>query len=356
MTLGDGLLGRKNALNLVRLLLATAVVLSHTRPVGGFGQDPVIGGRGLGAWAVSGFFAISGYLICASRERLPWRQFAVSRMLRIYPAYWLSLVAVAAIFAPAAALATDTSFDPIAAGKFVIVNLAAPVQWRFGAAIGHAAHPEAWNAPLWTLTDEMCCYVIAGVALTLAVVRRRAVLILSGAMVAITILNLVLVPHGGLSDTQFPALLHLLGFFTAGAFFWAVRDRVSVRPRLVLLSLAALTAVGFAHASDQLGALPVAYLVLAVGATLPSQIGQRRDLSYGLYIFGWPIQTTLYLIGASRLGWTAYCVLSFAGTVPMAWASWTFVERRALRLRSQFFSPSMPQSPAPTALEARTFA
>ena len=310
--LGESLRGRDNALNLVRLILAAAVVISHSRPLGGFGPDPVIGGRGLGAWAVAGFFAISGYLICASRVRLPWQQFAAARMIRIYPGYWLSLVAVAAVVAPTAAAVTGTRFSPVDAMKYVFLNLAAPVRWSFGDAILQAAHPESWNAPLWTLTDEMCCYVVAGVALAFALVRRRAAWVAGGALAALMILNMALDSSDALSGTRFLDLVHLLGFFTAGALVWAVGDQVHVRGSLVSMASC------LAHATDQIAALPVAHLVLAVGASLPGRIGQRRDLSYGLYIFGWPIQTFLCLVGVARWGWAAYFLISFVFMIPVA--------------------------------------
>lgn len=42
-------LGRENALNLIRLVLAVLVIVSHSFPIGGFGPDPSIGGLGLGS-------------------------------------------------------------------------------------------------------------------------------------------------------------------------------------------------------------------------------------------------------------------------------------------------------------------
>ena len=360
MTLGEGLRGRDNALNLVRLLLAGTVVLSHTRPVGGFGPDPVIGGRGLGSWAVAGFFAISGYLICASRDRLAAKEFVVSRMLRIYPGYWLSLVAVAGVFAPIAAVATGTHFDGSAALSFVLVNLVAPLQFGFGDALTGAAHPEAWNAPLWTLSPEMLCYTAVGVALTSLVVRRRALLFGSAALVAVTVSPLLLQAAHRPSAGALLDFLHLLGFFTAGAVAWALRDRITVRAPFAAVSLAALCTAGLAHATDELAPLPLAYLVLSAGCVARPGFTRQVDLSYGLYILSWPIQTTLYLMGAARLGWAAYCALTFAIAVPVAYASWTCIEKPALELRRRLRRPATheprlpvgPSGPGPSPVAA----
>lgn len=353
MTLGEGLRGRDNALNLVRLLLAGTVVLSHTRPVGGFGPDPMIGGRGLGSWAVAGFFAISGYLICASRDRLGAKTFVVSRMLRIYPGYWLSLVAVAGVFAPVAAFSTGTRFDGSAALSFVLVNLVAPLQFGFGDALTRAAHPEAWNAPLWTLSPEMLCYTVAGLALTSAVVRRRAVLFSSAALVAVTVTPHLLEAAHRLSAGGLLDFLHLLGFFTAGALAWTLRDRITVRAPLAAVSLAALCVAGLAHATNELAPLPLAYLVLAAGCVARPGFTRELDLSYGLYILSWPIQTTLYLVGAARLGWAAYTAVTFAIAVPAAYASWICVEKPALGLRRRLRGAATRGPQAPVGLAAR---
>lgn len=51
---------RDNALDLIRILLAILIIVSHSFPVGGFGPDPAVGSLSLGHFAVGGFFSISG--------------------------------------------------------------------------------------------------------------------------------------------------------------------------------------------------------------------------------------------------------------------------------------------------------
>ncbi|WP_270886475.1 acyltransferase family protein [Pedococcus sp. 5OH_020] len=347
MTLGDHLGSRDNALSSLRLLLAGIVIASHAPSIGGFGPEPRVGGGTLGAWAVAGFFAISGYLVSGSRERLSWQDFALARMLRIYPGYWGALCAVALGFAPIGAVATGSPVDLGGGLRFVAVNVLVPVQWAFGDAIGQAARPEAWDGPLWTLTHEMLCYVVAGVALTWRLVRSRPGVCAAGALTAVTAASLILDELGVGTGRRAIDLLHLLGFFLAGALLWALREHVHARWSLGALSFCALVVVGAAGAANQLAALPLAYLVLALGAALPIRIGAVRDLSYGLYIFGWPVQTTLYLLGASALGSHAFLLLSLAATLPCAWASWAIVESRALRLRRSAPSRSLGHPDVP---------
>lgn len=66
---GDALSGRDNALNALRLLLAVVVLVWHSFVVLGRDADGALASMGA-TWAVNGFFAVSGYLICGSRLRL----------------------------------------------------------------------------------------------------------------------------------------------------------------------------------------------------------------------------------------------------------------------------------------------
>jgi peptidoglycan/LPS O-acetylase OafA/YrhL len=83
---------------------------------------------------------------------------------------------------------------------------------------------------------------------------------------------------------------------------------------------------------DLLGALPLAYLVLAFGAWCPLLRGIRRDLSDGVYVYAWPVQQGLALAGAQRFGPVVFMVAAVMLVVPLAWLSWTYVERPALRM------------------------
>src|SRR3954449_9515059 len=55
---------RDNALNALRLLFASVVLVDHAWILGGFStHDPSIGGLALGGWGVGAVFALSGFLL-----------------------------------------------------------------------------------------------------------------------------------------------------------------------------------------------------------------------------------------------------------------------------------------------------
>jgi peptidoglycan/LPS O-acetylase OafA/YrhL len=55
----------------------------------------------------------------------------------------------------------------------------------------------------------------------------------------------------------------------------------------------------------------------------------RNDLSYGTYVYGFPLQQALLMSGV-RPSWPVFTALSIAITVAMAALSWRFVERPTL--------------------------
>lgn len=93
---------RSNGLNGVRLVLAFAVLVSHSFALTGR-PEPDVGGLTLGRWAVLCFFAVSGYLITGSRLNLGAGRFVWHRALRIFPGYWLVCVVAAFVLAPTVA-------------------------------------------------------------------------------------------------------------------------------------------------------------------------------------------------------------------------------------------------------------
>src|SRR5271169_6599804 len=70
-------------------------------------------------------------------------------------------------------------------------------------------------------------------------------------------------------------------------------------------------------------------IYLALNRRLPPVPAARfGDLSYGLYIYGWPIeQCVVYFSGGAAPWWEVFGI-SLALAVPVAWLSWHGIERR----------------------------
>jgi peptidoglycan/LPS O-acetylase OafA/YrhL len=343
-TLAERFDPRHNSLNFLRLAFATAVIVSHAKPIGGFGDDPSIAGQAVGTWAVMGFFAISGYLIAASRSHTRIPTFLARRVLRIYPGFLVCLVVVAFCFAPLSVLLGDGHYSLSSALNYVTHNLGLKVE-RDGIAgtLPNAPYGPAWDGSLWTLFYEFACYLILGALLSVPVLRRRQ------AVAATFVVSAAIGGYGAthtlpnLADRFFM----LAPVFLAGSLLYLYADRVRIDWRLGVLALALAPVATELHAMQYLGAPLVAYACLWLGIVLPcDRIGRRNDFSYGIYIYAFPIQQLLVLLGVNDAGLAVYTLIGIVATLPLAAASWFAIERPALALkRKRLVLPAATTTP-----------
>ncbi|MBF4633034.1 acyltransferase [Agreia pratensis] len=338
-TVGEAFDPRHNSLNAIRLGLAAAVIVSHSWLVNGLGLPPMVGGTDAGLVAVAGFFGISGYLVTASRLRSPsLRAYLWRRFLRIYPAFLVVLVITAFVFAPLSTLVDGRStIDWLGAGKYVLSNAALFVrQLGVPNTLSNNPYPFVWNLPLWTLFYEAICYLLIGLIVSAAAGRLRGPIV--GVLLGLTTfvsLGFKLAP-GFIAAPVFESAASLASFFLAGSLIHLYRHAI---PSSVLLGAAAvLLAVVFAVLGvfSPLAALPTAYVLLYLSGVMTplNAIGRRNDISYGMYIYGFPVQQGLVLfLGGVTLPMWAFAVLAVVFTVPFAWASWLAIEFPASRLR-----------------------
>lgn len=326
---------RANSLNALRLALALLVLVAHSSELGGYGRAL----QSLGAWAVCGFFCVSGYLITASRAHSrSLRDFLWRRFLRIYPAFLAALIVVAFVIAPVAGQwAGAGSWTPDAALTYVLRNLGVWIfQLDVGEMLGGVPFPGVWNGSLWTLGHEALCYVVVGLVFLLPGRSRRlailALFVASSIVAGASAGGLSILPVTG---STFCALL---SYFLSGALLYLWRDRVPFHAAGDVAAVALVLALAAAGAFPGLAGLPVAYLLMSSSVRLPlARIGARNDISYGVYIYAFPVQQVLACVFApAGIPLWAFIGLSVAFTVPLAWASWLFIERPAMRGKDVF--------------------
>ncbi|QJY47056.1 acyltransferase family protein [Pseudonocardia broussonetiae] len=346
---------RRNSVNALRLGLAGLVLLSHSLKFQGH-EDPLghlTGGDvDLGTLAVDGFFALSGFLIAGSWAASPstarylWR-----RCLRILPAFWVCLLVSAFVLLPLARLLEFGSLAGFpwtgerSALSYVTSNAALFIQqYEVPGTLGG----EPVNGSLYTLFYEFACYLGIGALGALGLLRDRVwpLLAVTAAVWLLTVSELL---DGALLTSRSETLETALRFgsmFLAGAVAARLAPRLPMGPAggalaavvlvqsLVLASMAptpeASTLVHVAIAPAA-----VAYLVLLAGSSPRlHRVGARRDLSYGLYVYAWPAQALLLLVGGAAWPLPVYAAASLGAGLLLALASWTWVESPALRLKS----------------------
>ena len=92
-----------NSFGLLRLILAISVLLQHSLVLSGFDQLSYFGYFGqvdFGSTGVWGFFAVSGFLLAGSAQRLGNLEFFTHRLFRLLPGLWFALIISAFALVP----------------------------------------------------------------------------------------------------------------------------------------------------------------------------------------------------------------------------------------------------------------
>jgi peptidoglycan/LPS O-acetylase OafA/YrhL len=328
---------RQNAFDVVRLLLAFMVVYSHGILLGGFGTEGFArftkGQTIAGTVGVLGFFGISGFLVTQSAQRLAWREFLLARVLRIYPAFLAVLIGTAFLMAPLIAISTGEPWSARAAVEYVARNSLLRIgQWHVGVIPGSLPYSGSINGSLWSLYPEFLCYLllmgcvavrgwrkgrVEPFVIVLGLFALNAAVVVGGARLAPTMLQRIGPPY--------------LLAFSVGGLIALYRTEVlqdAAMPVLwVALVLILLRSGGWNMFAPVL--LPLALITCACAAA----VRLPADISYGTYLWHFPIFHLLASLGLQRQGALLFVVSGLALTGVVAAASWVFIERPALRFK-----------------------
>jgi peptidoglycan/LPS O-acetylase OafA/YrhL len=313
-------LDTRNNFDGLRLLGALMVLFHHQFALLGH-REPALFGVTFGAAGVVLFFAVSGYLVSESWHRDPHLlRFAARRLLRVWPGLALVVVSLWAIvrlieFSDP----MDKLVYPIAADQFLVSNLMFD-HWEASFFPGNPH--KVLNQPLWTIAYEVQCYLLLAAA---------------GALLALPV-------HRALSAAAVLAVAGFVAFSgttgdlpSLGAYFLAgVAMRALPRHGVAVVLLGACA--GLLLVDDHRFGLHmlIPALVIPVGRrSWPVLRNGARfgDLSYGVYLWGWPVQQLGVLwFGTGAPVW-ALLPVSLAASGTLAYVSWHLVEKRALRLK-----------------------
>lgn len=352
----DRLRATANNLTLVRLVLASAVIWTHSywRVIGMTDRDELSPwlGTTLSAYAVDGFFFLSGFLVYRSLlMRGSVADFVLARLARLWPglAAAVGLLVVGGYFLTGLSIGNYLKYDTV---YFLIKNLSLlTVHYRLtGIFCGSEACPI--NVSLWTIPWEVRCYALLAILALAGFASPRWMkrLILPFTAAAAFGLHLPGVESlvetvgskGILYNVQMIDRLWTMFALGIAAYLWRDHLRLSWVTLLLLgvLNLAAQHWQIHIHIQS----LFVGYSVLCCGflsARSSAISGSWPDYSYGMYIYAFPVMMLLAsAMTFSHHGWLA--LANAVATLPLAALSWHLVERPVLdRVRGR----NRPQAP-----------
>jgi peptidoglycan/LPS O-acetylase OafA/YrhL len=333
-----------NSIGFLRFALAALVVVHHAYVLNG--RTPPLGARfgnqlDLGIIAVTGFFVLSGFLISRSAERTHPVRYLWHRMLRILPGFWVCLIVCAVVFGPIfwagghGGLAGYMTIEERPPAGYVLENAALYInQTTIDTVLAGNPYPHTIDGSLWTLSYEFVWYLIAGVAAVLGVLRRRWVALIVIGALAIGSLTAGSTALGSIPLLGYGLVSRFGVAFCLGILAWVWRDRIPLDDRLAAIAGVLLVVSALTRTVPLIGVPALAYGLLWAAWRLPlRRFDARFDLSYGLYIYAFPVQQLLAMLGSRRLPTFVDIVLVLAITSVLALASAIVIEQPALRLK-----------------------
>lgn len=311
-----------NGFDSLRLVAAGLVVVHHARVLTGAAPWMLGWGPDPGALGVGIFFAISGYLVTASLRRTRGvGLFLAKRILRIAPGLLAALLLTACVLGPlASSLPPADYFASAAPWLYVLRNLSLyAVTYDLPGLFAHAPYPHVVNGSLWSLRLEFTAYL--GLAVLGALRAARGPVLAGLALAAVAAFAAVhLTGLDARSDlARLASLASLNGWlFLSGA----ALEAFEVEPPTWT------AAIGLALLPTPAWFLGLPLAVIALGRARAPRL--PADLSYGLYIYSFPLQQVLAEHGRLSV------LSSLALTLPFAAASWFLVEKPALTLKARW--------------------
>jgi len=342
---------RSNSFNQIRLILAFVVLLGHSGVTSGNDFKFAIGEINLRDLSVFCFFILSGYLISPGLIQGGVRTYLIRRFARIYPGYFGVILAVSFGFSRLwQELKPLSSFNLSNQINYFLFNLLPPpgmfnqesmmVDFLAGQPDGAIMKGNS-NASLWTLTLETVMYLGLALIFSFAMFAQKSFrIIICWTVILVyfcSVTSAILMPtYHQPNPNVFESILlkwpYILSFIF-GVYLSFVKklkfNSYFVNILLFILLLISTTKPFF-FAIFGIFCLGILVINFGESSTL-SKVSLRLDISYGVYLYHFPVQQTLAHFAPVRENLVLFISLSILFSSALAYLSARFIEGPAQR-------------------------
>ncbi len=334
---------------LIRLAAALMVMETHSHILAGKEKDPYFQQHfHFSFLGLPSFFFLSGLLVTQSLyTSSSWKNFLWKRFLRLYPAACLSILAAALIMGPCVtAFGIKDYFSSPLLYQYLQTCSLIRIHFLLPGVFNHSAlGTDSINSSLWTISMEIKLYIGLLAAWLVKIPGKRKILL---ALIATLIAISCFLTKYGIENINgmewmewiYPKLLPYLTYgvlFLAGVLCNLYKDRIIIRGYwIILLPLTFIASfwLGIFFFTSYI-LIPALVIFAAIhGSAYLKKITPKADLSYGIYVFAFPVQQLVanYLHPAGPFRLFLYSV---AAVLPLAILSWYGVEKRSMALKQR---------------------
>lgn len=338
----------QNNFKFLRLLAAILVVFGHSFGVIQKDLDPVFllsnGAFTSSFLGLAIFFFLSGLLVSQSfAQSSSIKNFAWRRILRIYPAACLSILLCALLLGPAiSTLAIKDYFSDLKFFSFLSSCILIRIHYFLPGVFEHSPLGAPVNVSLWTISLELKLY--AGLLIFSLIPLKRKALLLLFILLLLTGFGYYFPKplqsfigrfiHGPVSLQSYTVLTP---FFLVGMLVFYLRKKIRIVAGWLPVFLVLLVLVCTVKELRVIELLAFPGLILLAAGfkiNLVKKITPKPDLSYGIYVFAFPVQQIIANSLGPKTNWIFFLYAMLA-VLPLAAASWYFIEKPALGLKDR---------------------
>ncbi len=329
----------KNNFGFLRLFFAFLVIVSHSPELldGNRTRElltMLFGTISFGVLAVDGFFLISGYLILKSfQNSSSIKNYFIKRCLRIYPAFIVATLFSIFIIAPLSGgeiLSRIEVLEWFKSFARVVVLKMPHIDEVF---VNN--HYQVLNGSMWTIRLEFICYLLIPTIFYLKLLNKKYYL-------SITILSLILFLMLNPEVERFDMLVlgRLFFVFLVGGCFYFYQEKIRWNLIFTMLSIIGLLLCLSHKFFAELGVIFFGgYLLFNFALNYKNRflngIGGKTDISYGVYLYAWPVQS-LFVQYQPSIAPYQLTLVTLMVVVPLSYLSFMLIEKPCMGLKNKW--------------------
>lgn len=320
--------GRPIGFDNLRVILSLSVILWHTVLIcygieaeAWFWVGPM---RPIVYFIVPSFFALSGFLVASSVLRNDLVSFVSLRLIRIYPALAVEVFVSALLIGPIFTTYfmrdyfTDWNFYKYLSNSIGWIHYYLP-----GVFDGKAV-----NIQLWTVPYELECYLVLVIIAIFGIHRRPYAFFAIIFSISLLYVGRKLLYGTPTPINERPPGRMIVFCFLFGVALFILKDKIKINIYILIIAIMACVASIYNGFTLYLAPMAVTYITIFLGLQnikLPL-VSRLSNYSYGIYLYGFPIQRVVnQLLPDYRVWWINFC-LSALIVIFISILSWKYVE------------------------------
>jgi peptidoglycan/LPS O-acetylase OafA/YrhL len=324
----------------LRLFAATLVLISHSFDIRRIsGGDPLMqassGQYSLSSVGLAIFFVMSGFLVSKSLDQTKSvRIFLSKRFLRIWPGLMANIfftIIVTGLFFTT--LNLHDFFANFQTIKYLFLNasMIKTTSWLPG-----AFQNKPVNISIWTIPVEVRLYLLLLISYLSGGFGKKYLMLIGWFLGILFFIGLIChFPYISKIPRPFIWDSGLMMFFLSGSVAYVFRQKLkfNIIIWVVFFAVWAMLAKTLPSIRYVLDFPFFTYTILFFGSGIYVLPFFKIDLSYGIYLYGYPIQVAVQSLMGNRLNLLEFLLIVTFITVLLAIGSWNWVEKKALLLK-----------------------